>query len=391
VRIAKFHFLRQAFRLAVLMFLLPATGSWALDPFRTPTQYHYDEWNMTHGLPYSAVRGIYQTSDGFLWLATRAGLTRFDSVSFTNFTSADMGGISIDEVTFFAEDSRQRLWVGTRKGVIWYENGVWTQPLLGKGLEKADITGLLPDKNGMYIATRTQVMRWENGNSSVVDLGTNITLNWYFESLHRARNGDLIVTGDTLVRVKSDGRREIIDGKNLISKSSMIRAFAEDRAGGIWLGTPGGLYLWKDGKLDRLQENNGFLIGIVRSLCIDRDENLWVGTPNGLLRYSGGKLETVYINGNETLSHILYIREDLEGNLWCGTDSGLMRLRDVKISNLTIRDGLPTNSIQTIIRARNGGEWIATLGGGLVKKQGREIRVMNSHDGMADNSPCFKK
>jgi ligand-binding sensor domain-containing protein len=370
-------FFRHAFCLTGLLLFSFATKLQALDPLRAPSQYQYTEWNMTQGLPYSSVRGVYQTSDGFLWLATRAGLSRFDSVSFTNFTSAEMGGITVDEVSFFAEDTRHRLWIGTKNGVVWYEQGHWSQPVLGPELERADITGLLSDGNGMYVATRNQVMRWEEGRLSVVNLGTEITLNSYFESLCRARNGDLLVVGNTVVRVKKDGGSEIFDRKRLIPNSSVIRAVAEDRSGGLWLATTVGLYLWKGNRLERLPKSNGFSINVVRSLCMDRDDNLWIGTQNGLLRYSQGKLANVYINGNESLSHILYIREDIEGNLWAGTDAGLMRLRDVKITNFTIRDGLPTNSIQTMLKARSGGVWVGTVGGGLVRMQQDGVRIFN--------------
>jgi PAS domain S-box-containing protein len=378
---------RHAFCLTGLLLFSFATKLPALDPLRVPSQYQYTEWNMTQGLPYSSVRGIYQTSDGFLWLATRAGLSRFDSVSFTNFTRAEMGGVTVDEVSFFAEDTRHRLWIGTKNGVVWYEQGHWSQPVLGPELERADITGLLSDGNGMYVATRNQVMRWEEGRLSVVNLGTEITLNSYFESLCRARNGDLLVVGNTVVRVKKDGGTEIFDRKRLIPNSSVIRAVAEDRSGGLWLATTVGLYLWKGNRLERLPKSNGFSINVVRSLCMDRDDNLWIGTQNGLLRYSQGKLANVYINGNESLSHILYIREDIEGNLWAGTDAGLMRLRDVKITNVTIRDGLPTNSIQTMLKARSGGVWVGTVGGGLVRMQQDGVRIFNQESGLTDNSP----
>jgi signal transduction histidine kinase/CheY-like chemotaxis protein/ligand-binding sensor domain-containing protein len=364
-----------------------ATKLQALDPLRTPSQYQYTEWNMTQGLPYSSVRGIYQTSDGFLWLATRAGLSRFDSVSFTNFTATEMGGMTVDEITYFAEDTHHRLWIGTKKGVVWYEQGRWSQPVLGPELERAEITGLLADGNGMYVATRDQVMRWEEGSLSVVNLGIKMTMNSYFESLCRARNGDLLVVGNTLVRIKKDGGREIFDRKKLIPNSSVIRAVAEDRSGGLWLATTVGLYLWKENRLERLPDSNGFSVNVVRSLYMDRDNNLWIGTQNGLLRYSQGKLANVYINGNESLSHILYIKEDIEGNLWAGTDAGLMRLRDVKITNFTIRDGLPTNSIQTMIKARTGGVWVGTVGGGLVRMQQGGVRVFNLGSGLTDNSP----
>jgi signal transduction histidine kinase/ligand-binding sensor domain-containing protein/DNA-binding response OmpR family regulator len=342
---------------------------------------------MTHGLPYSAVRSLYQTEDGYLWLGTRAGISRFDSVTFNNFNPVDMFGTAVAEVTFFTEDAQHRLWVGTRKGIVRCENGRWSKPLLGPEIDQAEITGLLADGAGLYIATRSQVFRWESDRLAIVELGITVELNWYFQSLRRARNGDLLVMGDNLVRIKKDGGREIFDHKVLLPHSPEIRDIAEDRSGGIWIGTKVGLYLWKEGRLERLPENNGFAIDIVRSLCVDRDDNLWIGTPNGLLRSVNGNLDTVYINGKETLSHILFIKEDFEGNLWCGTDSGLMRLRDVKISNLTINDGLPTNSIATIIKARSGGEWVGTVGGGVVRMQQGSLRIYNTKTGLADNSP----
>ena len=360
---------------------------WALDPLRTPSQYQYSEWNMTHGLPYSSVRSIFQSEDGYLWLATRAGISRFDGVTFTNFNPVDLFGNTVAEVTFFTEDAQHRLWVGTRKGIVRCEKGRWSKPLLGPEIDQGEITGLLADGDGLYIATRNQVFRLENGRLSTIDLGIAVELNWYFRSLRRARNGDLLVMGDNLVRIKKGGGREIFDHKALLPNSPEIRDIAEDHSGGIWIGTKVGLYLWKEDRLERLPENNGFAIDIVRSLCVDHDDNLWIGTPNGLLRSVNGNLDTVYINGRETLSHILSIKEDAEGNLWGGTDSGLMRLRDVKISNLTINDGLPTNSIATIIKARNGGEWIGTVGGGLVRMQQDHTHIYNIKTGLADNSP----
>ena len=359
----------------------------ALDPQRTPTQYHYDEWNMTHGLPYSAVRSVFQSSDGYLWLGTRAGICRFDSVTFTNFATADLGSRSVDEVAFFAEDTQHRLWVGTRKGVLWYEKGKWRHPELGPDIDNSEITALLADGDGMYLSTTTKVLRWESNRTTEVELGAKIDLNWYFEALYRARNGDLLVMGSRLIRVKKDGTSEIFDNLTRIPNNAEIRAIAEDKKGGIWLGTKVGLFYLKDDKLERFTEHNGFAIDAVRSLHIDKDDNLWIGTTNGLLRYSRDKIDTVYVNGNEKLSHILYIGEDVEGNLWCGTDSGLLRLHDVKIANLTVRDGLPTNSIQTMLKSHSGSLWVGTNGVGLIQMQPDGLRLQNMKTGLADNTP----
>ena len=46
-------------------------------------QYRYDTWTADSGLPQNIIRGICQTPDGYLWIATLDGLARFDGVHFT--------------------------------------------------------------------------------------------------------------------------------------------------------------------------------------------------------------------------------------------------------------------------------------------------------------------
>ena len=48
-------------------------------------QYGFEVWNVDNGLPENEVRGITQTPDGYLWIATFNGLARFDGVHLTLF------------------------------------------------------------------------------------------------------------------------------------------------------------------------------------------------------------------------------------------------------------------------------------------------------------------
>ena len=48
-------------------------------------QFGYQVWTADRGLPQNVIRGIHQTSDGYLWLATLNGAVRFDGVQFTVF------------------------------------------------------------------------------------------------------------------------------------------------------------------------------------------------------------------------------------------------------------------------------------------------------------------
>ncbi len=59
----------------------------APDPAKRITQYVHDVWQTENGLPANDVQAIVHARDGFLWLATRGGLVRFDGVSFRVFDS----------------------------------------------------------------------------------------------------------------------------------------------------------------------------------------------------------------------------------------------------------------------------------------------------------------
>ena len=78
----------------------------ALDPHRTLTQYARAVWTQAQGLPQDFVQAIAQTSDGYLWLGTDEGLTRFDGYDFVTFTK-EMGALPSNTVTDAGRRSRR--------------------------------------------------------------------------------------------------------------------------------------------------------------------------------------------------------------------------------------------------------------------------------------------
>ena len=57
----------------------------ALEPIHALTEFGRQTWLTENGLPQNTVQAITQTSDGYIWLATEAGLARFDGLSFKIF------------------------------------------------------------------------------------------------------------------------------------------------------------------------------------------------------------------------------------------------------------------------------------------------------------------
>ena len=95
----------------------------ALDPHQSLKHYGYQSWQTDSGLPQNTVHAVLQTRDGFIWLATEAGLVRFDSVRFTVFTHKDTPQLGSDVIYGLLEDRSGALWIATSNGVTRYRNG----------------------------------------------------------------------------------------------------------------------------------------------------------------------------------------------------------------------------------------------------------------------------
>src|SRR5258707_1536153 len=57
----------------------------ALDPERRISQYAHTAWRVHDGVFGGAPSAITQTTDGYMWIGTLAGLLRFDGVRFVPF------------------------------------------------------------------------------------------------------------------------------------------------------------------------------------------------------------------------------------------------------------------------------------------------------------------
>src|SRR2546426_4635407 len=68
--------------MAILAFPLASRPAFAAEDL--DTQYRFDTWRATQGLPQNTVKAITQTRDGYLWFGTRFGIVRFRSEEHTS-------------------------------------------------------------------------------------------------------------------------------------------------------------------------------------------------------------------------------------------------------------------------------------------------------------------
>ncbi|MEX1188273.1 MAG: two-component regulator propeller domain-containing protein, partial [Bacteroidia bacterium] len=93
-------------------------------------QYYFARYTLNDGLPHSRVNDIHQGKEGYLWLATNMGLSRFDGSKFLNYSFKD--GLSDNKVTCILE-------LDTSKFLLGHENGELSYFELGREIKKIQL------------------------------------------------------------------------------------------------------------------------------------------------------------------------------------------------------------------------------------------------------------
>src|ERR1051325_7663169 len=95
---------------------------------------------------------------------------------------------------------------------------------------------------------------------------------------------------------------------------------------------------------------NGLPQNTVHAITQTRDGYIWIATEEGLARYDGisftvfDKQNTAQFKSNDVRA----LFEDRQGALWISTADGLIRLFDGKFSPLTMKEGLTSNTIESV-------------------------------------------
>jgi ligand-binding sensor domain-containing protein/two-component sensor histidine kinase len=76
------------------------------------------QFTTDNGLPSNTIYDSVQDENGFMWFATDYGISKFDGLSFKNYTVAD--GLPGNEILYFFKDSINRIWMVAFNGNVGY-------------------------------------------------------------------------------------------------------------------------------------------------------------------------------------------------------------------------------------------------------------------------------
>ncbi len=356
----------------------------ALDPRQAITQYGHAIWTTPNGLPQNSVRSITQTADGFLWLATMAGLVRFDGAQFTVYNRANSPTLPDEHITAMTAGPGNTLWLGTSTGVVHYSAGRFEALANVGALPHPIVRALLLDAAGtLWIGTDRGLAKLQNGQLTTVFRGGGEST---VHALAEYPRGTIWAgTNGGLKRITAGAIANYTKDHGLAG--TPVWAIAPGRNGTLWIATrPGGVSAWRNGHFRNYTLRDGLTHDGIVALLIDRDNNVWAGTDGGgLNRLTDGKITSFQTRDGLSNQTIRCLFEDAEGSIWVGAaGGGLNQLRDQRLTMRSMRQDLASDLVRSIFADSHGDIWLGT-GAGIARISGDTIAHFGKAAGLSSN------
>jgi len=321
---------------------------------------------MQDGLSNNNVISIAQDKDGYVWIATKDGLNRYDGNAFNVYKYSDTDENSLTSNVLncvFPDPNDNIVWIATEKNGLVEYNYVTKQfkrythdPYNKLSLITDGITHITNDKKGnLWLATYQAGIDYfdkESGTfthynqSNIRGLGSDY--NWYIMSDNDERlyvghvNEGLSIISlktQTAINLKHDP----FDPNSL--PNNTVTCIYKDNQDHIWIGTRDGLALFDPTSLKMKniwnipEKPQSLSANFIKSLVETEDSMLWIGTE-------GGGINILDLKSFST-----------------DTDPNQIKFKHIKNSETS--DGLSSLSVQSLLLDSYGNFWAGGYIGGL--------------------------
>jgi signal transduction histidine kinase/ligand-binding sensor domain-containing protein/ActR/RegA family two-component response regulator len=377
----------HAIRVAALgIAVLSAGNPVSADPVaRLPLRdYVRRVWTTADGLPQNSVRAIVQSDQGYLWLATSEGLTRFDGARLTVLDRQSLPSLPSPNVSAIVLDRAGDIWIGfKRDGLARLRGGRVERWTRAEGLPSHGTTALVEGTDGaIWVCTDAGLARIPSPARPRVQ-PVPLPGGGGCGSLSADRHGGIWAGhagGATRVSADATRSRTFVEGL----PGKRVTAVLPTSRGELWAGTDSGVVRLERGRW--VAEIPSLSGAHVTDLIEDSVGALWIGTlSHGFARFADGTLEMGTEPG-QSPSAVLTLAEDREGTMWAGLSTGgLLQLRPTAFTAVDATDGIPRDSVRAVLPTRDGALWIGTAGAGLTRYQAGTSRTFTILDGLPSN------
>jgi PAS domain S-box-containing protein len=353
----------------LVLFLLTIGSVGALDTSREISQYGHTAWRIEDGVFAGTPNVIAQTTDGYLWIGTQAGLMRFDGVRFVSWRPPEGYELPSSRIISLLGGRDGSLWIGTGAGLARWRNG----NLSNYGDAAGSIMAILEDRTGTIWIARANLSDTHGPLCKVTiaavrcygrDDGLALP---YAVTLANDSLGNIWLAGGLMVSrwQTSSANTYVSAGLNPAEIFNGVLALATTPDGSLWVGL---VHAGKGGGLRQLvqgawkpfvtPEFDGSALEVTR-LLVDRDGSLWVGTLNrGIYRIQGHMVEHLRSSDGLSGDAVAGLFQDREGSIWIATARGIDNFHDLRVASFSTRQGLSADQVNSVLASRDGTVWI---------------------------------
>ncbi len=353
------------------------------------------------GLSSDDVTALFEDREGSIWVGTTNGMDRFREGAVSTI-SANQGLSGRPWSVLAARDGS--VWIGTEDGVNRWHEGQMTiyrspfeprTPLRGESdnalreisdtaLPDSKIGSLFEDQRGrIWVTSRKGAAWFENGRFTHV--AGRLPVGAASAILPDGRDG-------VWISYPADGRFHVVDGRVIESASwpwsdpidPRVSAVLSDPVkGGLWVGFKheGIAYLTGHQVSTSFTAEEGLGAGRVWNLEMDHEGTLWAATEGGLSRIRDGRVATLTAKNGLPCEAVHWVIEDDAFSLWLYMACGLVRIsrpeleawesnpkRAIHATLFGEADGIRARSLltpygPTVTKSPNGKIWFAFMDG----------------------------
>jgi len=379
-----------------LLFSLVLGRAQALDASLPLSEYGHSAWRVQDGVFGGAPVSIAQTTDGYVWIGTRAGLVRFDGVRFVPFSVAEGEGLRSPRVMALQADRDGSLWIGTGFDLEHWTQGKLVHYPADRGYNSSYILAIRQARDESVWVTRArtsdqlgafckvvglemqcygkdQGIPFPNAIDAVEDMEGNFWINDDTSVIHwNPRTLQMLPTG-----VEQKGVVDNVASLGLDVDGFLLVAMTQfGRGPGLAKLQNGTLTPYASGGIDAHQF-------AATRVFLDSQHSLWIGTSGqGIYRVTvAGAVGHYQAAGGLSNDTINAFMEDREGNIWVLTNQGVDRFRELPVSTYSSREGLSGDYVTAVLAAHDGSVWVDNFTS-LDHLSGGNVTTLRSKSGL---------
>jgi ligand-binding sensor domain-containing protein len=346
--------------------------------------YNFINYSTESGLAQSQVRSIAQDKNGYLWLGTLAGLSKYDGKKFVNYSIQN--GLIDNQIFSLAADKSIGLWIGTTGGLNYFDGEKISSYMFKEVMAENIVNAIAQDLQGnVWLATDgSGVCRFDGNKFDYFSEKDGLT-NDFVRAVCVDDKGQVWFGTKSRICFYDGKRFGTIDTS--IAQPHNVSHIFIDKNKKLWFSTFGeGVYYYDNKDFKNYNETTGLISDWIRSAIDDSEGNMWFASRFGIAKFDGKTFMNFTESEGLPMDNTNIVFEDKEKNMWIGSDGkGLCKFLGETFTYLTTKDSLSSNMVLSILEDKDENLWFGTFGRGITKKTGNKTTIYTAIEGLNNN------